>query len=98
MIRGLAKRFAITRGGEGALLFDGQSTIDIAARPVEAVDTLGAGDMFAGAFLYGICHGMDFTRAGNLASAASAKLVTRFGPRLDGAQTRAVLEQFEVGK
>jgi fructokinase len=38
--------------------------------------------MFAGAFLYGITAGFGFEKAGELASAASAKLVTMFGSRL----------------
>jgi sugar/nucleoside kinase (ribokinase family) len=39
--------------------------------------------MFAGAFLYGITNGMDFEAAGRLASLASAKVVSSFGPRLE---------------
>lgn len=78
----IAKGFAITRGPKGSLVFDGDRTIDIAPHPVHAVDTVGAGDMYAGAFLYGITHGMTFADAGELASSASAKIVTSFGPRL----------------
>ena len=51
--------------------------------PVQAIDTVGAGDTFAGAFLYGINNGLDFENAGNLASKLSSKVVTKLGPRLD---------------
>ena len=78
-----AAQFAITRGDKGALLFDGSDYISIAAHTVNAVDTNGAGDMFAGAFLYGITSGKDFATAGRLASLGSATVVSNFGPRLD---------------
>ncbi|MBK1648359.1 adenosine kinase [Rhabdochromatium marinum] len=91
----IAREFAITRGPEGALVFDGQSLIDIDPIPVTAVDTVGAGDMFAGAFLYGLTQGWGHARAGRLASAASAKLVTSLGPRISQAESQAVLKQVE---
>ncbi len=82
VIKTFSKHFAITLGKDGALIYDGSSLIEVAARAVKAVDTNGAGDMFAGAFLYGITHGYDFKRAGDLASLAASKIVSQFGPRL----------------
>ena len=72
--------------------------IEVAANKVKALDTNGAGDMYAGAFLYGITHGMDFRAAGELASLASAQLVTHFGPRLPQAETQQVLAGFKAGR
>ncbi len=92
-----ARTFAITRGKQGAKLYDGESLIDIDPFPVRAVDTLGAGDMFAGAFLYGLTHAMDFRQAGILASLSSSHLVTQFGPRLQTEQTLELLKQFKAG-
>lgn len=85
-IRTLAKTFAITLGEKGAIAFDGEKMHEIAGNKVTAVDSNGAGDMFAGAFLYAITHGHDFASAGRLASAASAQVVSQFGPRLDAEQ------------
>jgi fructokinase len=42
--------------------------------------------MFAGAFLYAITQDYGFDVAGRLASAASAQVVSQFGPRLDAEQ------------
>ena len=88
-----ARQFAITRGSEGALLFDGSNYISIAAHKVNAVDTNGAGDMFAGAFLYGITSGKDFATAGRLASLGSATVVSNFGPRLDAALHQQIADE-----
>lgn len=81
-LKAIAKTFVITLGSEGALLFDGESFINIASHNVTAVDTNGAGDMFAGAFLYALSAGESFETAGKLASLASATTVSTFGPRL----------------
>jgi sugar/nucleoside kinase (ribokinase family) len=93
-LKAISKSFAITRGPEGALVWDGKTLIEIAPVKVDAVDTLGAGDMFAGAFLFGLSQGWNYQRAGDLASAASAKLVTSLGPRISAADTKAILTSF----
>jgi sugar/nucleoside kinase (ribokinase family) len=94
-LKTLSKEFAITRGPQGALVWDGAELIEIDPVKVEPVDTVGAGDMFAGAFLYGLTQGWSHKRAGELAAAASAKLVTSLGPRLPKAETQAILQGFE---
>ena len=72
----------------------GQTLIDIDPVKVKAIDTVGAGDMFAGAFLYGRVEGWDHRRAGALAAAASARLVTSLGPRMPATDARAILQSF----
>lgn len=92
-VKGMAKTFAITRGPKGAVIWDGESLIEVAGDPVEAIDTLGAGDMFAGAFLYGLTHGWGFERAGKLAVACSARIVTEYGPRLPAEVVQEILKE-----
>lgn len=90
-LKKVAKRFAITQGPNGAMIFDGDTFIDIEPYKVSAVDTNGAGDMFAGAFLYGITHGHTYAEAGKIASLASSKVVSKFGPRLEAADAQKIL-------
>ena len=94
MFKKIARKFAITRGSEGALLFDGIMDFEIRPNKVKAIDTLGAGDMFAGAMLYGLSQGMNFQQSGDLAALASAKIVTQYGPRLQAEQTQELLSSF----
>ena len=96
LFKKIGRKFAITRGGEGALLFDGLKEIEIKPNKVKAIDTLGAGDMFAGAMLYGLSQGMSFQQSGDLAALASAKIVTQFGPRLRSEQTQELLSSFNA--
>ena len=93
-LKEVARTFVITRGGDGALTFDGQSLAEIPPHKVEAVDTNGAGDMFAGAFIYAISRGEDFPTAGRFASLAAGKIVANYGPRLPAADYRALRSEF----
>lgn len=88
-----AKRFVITLGKNGAMIFDGDTFIDIEPYNVQAIDTNGAGDLFAGAFLFGITNGHSFADSGKLASLASSKVVTQFGPRLEWHQAKDILNK-----
>lgn len=90
-LRDVAKRFVVTQGENGATIFDGDTYISIEPYKVKAVDTNGAGDMFAGAFMYGITHGHSYADAGKLASLASSKVVAQWGPRLETTQVKKIL-------
>lgn len=92
-MKGLAKQFAITRGEHGAILYDGNKTIDIAAQKVDPIDTNGAGDIYAGSFMYGMTNGLAFEQCGELAGAAASKLITQFGARLTQADMDAIRKQ-----
>ena len=89
-----AERFVITRGAKGALTFDGETLTEIPPHRVQAVDSNGAGDMFAGAFLYAITRGEDFPTAGRFASLAAGRIVAHYGPRLPAADYRALRAEF----
>lgn len=78
-----AEQFVITQGRNGAMIWDGQTYVDIEPYSVTAVDTTGAGDMFCGAFLYAITAGHNVGSAGMLASRAASHVVGQYGPRLE---------------
>ena len=90
-----ARRFVITQGKNGAMIFDGDTFIDIEPYKVNAVDTNGAGDMYAGAFLYGLTHGFGYAGSGKLASLASSKVVSQYGPRLKWHEVQEILNHLK---
>jgi sugar/nucleoside kinase (ribokinase family) len=92
-LKTLAKTFAVTIGSKGSLIFDGQTLLEIAPFPVKAIDTVGAGDIYAGGVLYGLTNGMDWASAGRLGSLASARLVTTLGARMATADVQSILHQ-----
>jgi sugar/nucleoside kinase (ribokinase family) len=79
----LCSMAAVTLGAQGALLRDGDRIVEVAARKVKAVDTTGAGDMYAAGLLYGLTHGLSIEKSGHLAGYAAAEVVARLGPRLE---------------
>jgi sugar/nucleoside kinase (ribokinase family) len=93
-LKAIARSFVVTLGAKGSLVFDGESLLEIEACPVQAVDTNGAGDMFAGAFLYAITHDHDYATAAQFASKAAARVVSRFGPRLSASEHDELLAEF----
>lgn len=74
----------ITKGDKGSLIVSNSGeNIEIEPKNVTPLDTVGAGDTYAGAFLYGINNGLSLRKSGELASSLSSKVVTKLGPRLD---------------
>lgn len=90
-----ARQFVITQGENGAMIYDGDTFIDIEPYNTKALDTNGAGDMFAGAFLYGITNGMPMAAAGKLASLAASKVVSQYGPRLPWHEAQQILKSLK---
>ena len=95
-LKKIAKTFVITRGAEGSLVFDSKTIIKIAPFVTTAIDTLGAGDMFAGAFLYALTQGKSYEDTGKLASLASSRIVAKFGPRFATKETQMILKEFNT--
>src|SRR6266571_1634568 len=82
-----------TRGAQGTLWLDEQHKLrETPAFPVHTVDTLGAGDVFHGAFALAITESQDIPSALRFASAAAALKCTRFGGAFAAPQ-RAEVEQ-----
>jgi sugar/nucleoside kinase (ribokinase family) len=90
-LKEVATAFAITRGSDGALIYDGSQFIEVGSPQVKAVDSNGAGDMFAGAFLSQITQGKSYQQAGELACKAAAKVVSQFGPRISAEEAKALV-------
>ena len=79
----LSSTLVVTLGKNGSLIYHNGEKITIDPYPTKAVDTVGAGDTYAGAFLYGITNGLSLKKSGELASLLSSKVVSKIGPRLE---------------
>lgn len=83
----------VTRGAAPVLVLSGGALDEIPAFPVEAVDTLGAGDIWHGAFALFLGEGMAEAGAVRAANAVAALRTTRFGGRA-ALPDRAALSAF----
>ena len=83
--------FAITLGAEGAIVGWSGTITHVKAPTVRAIDTNGAGDAFAGAFLLGLQRGLSASEAANLACDTAAQVVSCMGPRLSESQASEIM-------
>lgn len=89
---------AATRGPRGTIWLNQAGALEeTPAFPVQAVDTLGAGDVFHGAFALGLAEGKGVREAVRFAAAAAALKCTRHGGGLAAPQ-RVQVEELLQGK
>ncbi len=70
----------VKRGKSGATIFQQNSkTTDVPGFSVKILNVLGAGDAFAGGFLYGILNGWDLYKSCRMGNASGAQVVTKKG-------------------
>ncbi len=74
----------ITDGKNGAIVVNNGSIKEVPGYQAEAVDTVGAGDSFAGGVLYALAHGYDHAQAARWGNRLASKVVEVQGPRLNG--------------
>jgi sugar/nucleoside kinase (ribokinase family) len=88
-----------TRGAQGTIWLDEHQTLrQTPAFPVHTVDTLGAGDVFHGAFSLAITENQTLVDALRFASAAAALKCTRFGGAFAAPQRAEVEELLSQGQ
>jgi sugar/nucleoside kinase (ribokinase family) len=90
----LAATVCLTRSAKGCIVLEGGTQTEVPAAKVTAVDTNGAGDMFAGAFLYAVTQGHSQAQAAWLANQAAGQVVSQFGNRLSNASMRSIQQQY----
>lgn len=81
----------VTRDASGSVIASGDELHEIPAFPVTAVDTTGAGDMYAGGVLYGLTQNLPLPVAGRIGAYAAAQVVAQMGPRLESIDREAIL-------
>lgn len=81
-LKGMVPAAVVTDGANGAYVRHGRIETHVPAYPCEPKDLTGAGDMLAGAFLYGITHGVPADRAARAACFLAMKVITQVGARL----------------
>ena len=93
-LRSVSSQNLITLGKNGSMIWDGSNLETIEGFDVKAVDTNGAGDIFAGSVLHKICEGHDLTSSAKFGCFAASKKVERFGPRLSQKEYKSIYENF----
>ncbi len=81
-VRNICQVAAITCGEKGSVVIEGEKTWEIPSYKLgELIDTTGAGDLYAGGFLYGYTSGESLQNCGKMGSICAGQVVTQLGPR-----------------
>jgi sugar/nucleoside kinase (ribokinase family) len=80
----------VTKDKDGSLIVEGDTVHEIPIFPVEAVDTTGAGDMYAAGVLYGLTQNLPLPVVGRIGAYAAAQVVAKIGPRLETIDSEAI--------
>jgi len=93
-IRGRCEVTVLTRGAQGAVVLANDERFNVSAEAVErVVDTTGAGDLFAGGFLYGFTHGYGPGDAARIGAICAAEVISHVGARCTRALNALVTER-----
>jgi sugar/nucleoside kinase (ribokinase family) len=72
---------ACTDSEKGAHILSRGKRWDVPAIPTDIVDATGAGDLFAGAFLWGLTNGHDLEACGRMGCVAASEVISHIGAR-----------------
>ena len=86
---------ACTDGEDGAHILSGGDRWHVPALATKIVDATGAGDLFAGAFLWGLTDGRDHQTCGRMACVAASEVISHIGARPE-ANLRELFRQHGV--
>lgn len=86
----------ITNSEEGCFVIDQGRITRVAGFPIKPVDTVGAGDAFAGGTLYGLTNGLSPTQSAKWGNYIASRVVEQIGPRLEGSDLRRHLRSVIV--
>jgi sugar/nucleoside kinase (ribokinase family) len=70
-------------GAEGSLIYADGTLHKIGIRPSKAIDTTGAGDMYASGFLFGLVNDQSLETCGNIGAILSGRVIEVLGAKLD---------------
>ncbi|MBK5927216.1 adenosine kinase [Rhodobaculum claviforme] len=72
-----------TDSENGVHVLSGEQRWHVPAVPTRVVDATGAGDMFAGAFLWGLTHGHDPETSARMGNLAASEVISHIGARAE---------------
>ena len=93
-LRDCAKTIFITNGVNPTIVLEEKQTYEIPAYEAKAVDTNGAGDMFAGGVIHGLSEGWGNNESAKFGNFLASKGVAEIGPRLKKNKYPEYLKEF----
>ena len=93
----LCETAIVKNGQKGSFISYRRKVYEIPVQgPATPVDTTGAGDTYASGFLYGLCHGLDVERSGNIASCLAGQIIKKIGAQFTEQQIPDLIKMISV--
>jgi sugar/nucleoside kinase (ribokinase family) len=83
-------------GKNGSMIKSGNQKYTIPAIEANVIDTTGAGDLYAGGFLYGLSKGLSLEQCGNIGSLLAGKVIEQIGAKIPGEIWSDILKRVQT--
>lgn len=83
-------------GKEGSMIKSADSVTKVGVIKVVAIDTTGAGDLYASGFLFGYLNNMGFEKAGKIGALLAGKVIERYGAKISDTDWDYIREQIKL--
>lgn len=94
-LAGLCGIAAVKLGARGSIIVRDDECLEITSKPAKAIDTTGAGDLWAAGFLYGWLAGKPLRACGAYGSILGAEVVQIIGANIPAQRWTAIKAAFE---
>ncbi len=82
-------------GSKGSLIKQGGQVYEVGVIPAKAIDTTGAGDLYAAGFLYGLSKNLTLDKCGEIGALLSGRVIEGIGAKLSDEQWKEILPRVE---
>lgn len=82
-------------GSKGSLIFKDGVLTRVGANDAEAIDTTGAGDMYASGFIYGMMNKLSMEKCGKIGSLIAGKVIEVYGAKMDEASWEKIRREIK---
>ena len=82
-IKDICDMVVIKLGAEGSFCICEEGMVKVDARPSKAIDTTGAGDLFASGFIYGHMQDLSAETCGQIGAILAGKVIEIIGAKMD---------------
>lgn len=92
-IAGMAPVAVVKTGKNGSMVKSADLKFEIPAIEANVIDTTGAGDLYAGGFLYGLSRGLSLEKCGQIGALLAGKVIEQIGAKIPALIWRDILEK-----
>lgn len=88
----MAEIAVVKIGKNGSMIKSANQKYAVSAIEASVIDTTGAGDLYAGGFLYGLSRGLSLDKCGRIGSVLAGKVIEQIGAKIPAAIWTGILQ------